>query len=100
MEIYLNGRLYDRLVGTETPISGVTSLQIGSGWYGHYDGLIDDVQIFDYALSAAEVAFVATDGTGVFERPISRVDLNADRRIDLRDFAALAGEWLSDSVWK
>jgi hypothetical protein len=95
MEIYLNGELYDRLTGTDTPITGITSLRIGSGWYGHYDGLIDDVQIYDYALSAAEVAFVATDGAGVFESPASPADLNADARVDLRDFAALAVDWLS-----
>ena len=67
MEIYLNGELYDRLTGTDTPITGITSFEIGSGWYGHYDGLIDDVQIYDYALSAAEIAYVATDGAGVFQ---------------------------------
>lgn len=94
MEIYLNGQLYDRLAGTDSPIVGVTSLQIGTGWYGHYDGLIDDVQIYDYALSPEEIAFVATDGTGVFPKPVSPVDLNADERVDLRDFAAMAAEWL------
>jgi hypothetical protein len=30
MEIYLNGELYDRLAGTDSPIVGVTSLQIGN----------------------------------------------------------------------
>jgi hypothetical protein len=99
MEIYLNGEIYDRLTGTDAPIAGITSLQIGSGWYGHYDGLIDDVQIYDYALSAAEIAFVATDGAGVFERPASPADLNADESVDLRDLAALAVEWLSGVAW-
>ncbi len=99
MEIYLNGELYDRLTGTDTPITGIASFEIGSGWYGHYDGLIDDVQIYDYALSAAEIAYVATDGTGLFTRPLAPADWNADEGIDLRDFAALAGEWLKDGIW-
>jgi hypothetical protein len=98
MEIYLNGELYDHITGTDTPITGITSLQIGSGWYGHYDGLIDDVQIYDYALSAAEVAFVATDGAGVFRAPVSPADLNGDEKVDLRDFAALAVKWLDGVV--
>jgi hypothetical protein len=98
MEIYLNGDLYDRMTGTDTPITGITSLQIGSGWYGHYDGLIDDVQIYDYALSAAEIAYVATDGTGIFERPAPAADLNGDEEVDLHDFAALAAEWLNGGL--
>jgi hypothetical protein len=99
MEIYLNGELYDRVTGTDTPIAGIASLQIGSGWYGYYDGLIDDVQIYDYALSAAEIAYAATDGTGVFERPATAADLNGDDAVDLRDFAALAAEWLRMGIW-
>lgn len=99
MEVYLNGELYDRRAGTDTPIAGITSFEIGSGWYGHYDGLLDDVQIYDCALSAAEVAYVATDGTGIFERPASAADLNVDGEVDFRDLAALAGEWLQDGLW-
>ncbi|MEN6425220.1 MAG: LamG domain-containing protein [Phycisphaerales bacterium] len=99
MEIYLNGELYDRLTGSDTPITGITSFEIGSGWYGRYDGLIDDVQIYNYALSAAEVAYAATDGAGLFEKPASAADLNADGEVDFRDLATLAGEWLQDELW-
>lgn len=99
MEVYLNGELYDRRTGTDAPITGITSFEIGSGWYGGYDGLIDDVQIYNYALSAAEVAYVATDGAGLFERPASAADLNADGEVDFRDLATLAGEWLQDELW-
>lgn len=99
MEIYLNGELYDRLTGTDAPITGITSFEIGSGWYGGYDGLIDDVQIYNYALSAAEVAYVATDGAGLFERPASAADLNTDGEVDFRDLATLAAEWLQDELW-
>jgi len=100
MEIYLNGRLYDSLAGADNPITGITSFEIGSGWYGHYDGLIDDFQIFDYALSPAEIAWVATDGTGLFPEPAySPADLNTDGTVDLLDFAALAAEWLESGLW-
>ena len=67
MEIYLNGELYDSRTGTDSPITNITSFEIGSGWYGRYDGLIDDFRIYDYALSPAEVAWVATHGTGTIE---------------------------------
>lgn len=99
MEVYLNGELYGRLTGADAPITGISSLQIGSGWYGYYDGLIDDLQIYDYALSPAEIAYVATDGSGIFERPPSPADLNLDEAVDFRDFANLAMEWLQDGLW-
>ncbi len=100
MEIYLNGELYDRLTGTDTPITDITSFEIGSGWYGDYDGRIDDFQIFDYALSPAEIAYVATRGTGVFGHyPSSPADLDASDVVDLHDFSILATEWLHDGLW-
>jgi len=46
--------------GTGTPICGVATLKIGSVWHGHYDGLIDDVKVFDRAVSVAEVAFAGS----------------------------------------
>jgi len=100
MEIYLNGELYDSLTGTDTPITGITSFEIGSGWYGYYDGRIDDFQIFDYALAPAEIAYVATDGTGVFRHGSSSpADLDASGLVDLHDFSILATQWLQDGLW-
>ena len=100
MEIYLNGELYDSLTGTDAPITDITSFEIGSGWYGHYDGMIDDFRIYDYALSAPEIAHAATRGTGVFpERPNSPADLNADGTVNLHDLAILATKWLQNGLW-
>jgi len=100
MEIYLNGVLYDSRTGTTSPIENVTSFAIGSGWYGHYDGFIDEFRIYDYALSALEAAYLATNGMGVFDDPISfPADLNADDRVNLRDFTILADQWLDTGLW-
>jgi len=100
MEIFLNGALYDSKDGAYSPISGVTSFDIGSGWYGGYDGTIDDFRIYDYALSAEESAYIATGGSGVLDRPImSPADLNGDERIDFEDFAVLASMWLEQRLW-
>jgi hypothetical protein len=100
MAIYLNGELYDSRTGTDSPITNITSFEIGSGWYGRYDGLLDDFRIYDYALSPAEVAWVATNSTGTFEDPApSPADLDATGRVDLRDFAILATQWLEDALW-
>jgi hypothetical protein len=100
MQIFLNGVLYDSRTDANSPISPVTSFMIGSGWYGGYDGLIDDFRIYDYALSQPEVAYIATNGTGIFDQPLmSPADLSADGRINLKDFAILADNWLNERLW-
>jgi hypothetical protein len=100
MQIFLNGVLYDRRTGSDSPITGISSFEIGSGWYGRYDGLLDDFRIYDYVLSQAEIAYVATNGTGIFDLPLlSPADLYTDNRIDFHDFALLATAWLNNQVW-
>jgi len=112
MQIFLNGILYDSgtailaVHGLEaratakSTISGITSFEIGSGWYGGYDGLIDDFYIYDYVLSQPEIAYIATNGTGIFDQPLmSPADLNADDKIDFKDFAVLADYWLDEQLW-
>ncbi len=81
-----------------SPVSRLST--IGSGWYGRYDGAIDDFRIYDYALSAAEVAHVATRGTGLLPQPPdSPADLNADGTVNFRDLALLATQWLQNNLW-
>jgi len=65
MQIFLNGSLFDSRTGAHSVISGITSFEIGSGWYGGYDGLIDDFRIYDYSLSQPEITYIATNGTGI-----------------------------------
>ena len=100
MNIYLNGVLYDSRTDADSPISPISSFQIGSGWYGGYDGLIDDFRIYNYALSEPEIVYVATDGTGLFDLPLMLPsDLNRDDLIDFADFGVLAGDWLDEYFW-
>ncbi len=100
MQVFLNGLLYTSRTGADAPISGVSSFLIGSGDYGGYDGLIDDFQIYDYALSQPEIAYVATQGTGIFDLPLMIApDLNLDDQIDFSDFALLADNWLENQIW-
>ena len=100
MQIFLNGTLYDSRTGANSPISAITSFEIGSGWYGGYDGLIDDFRIYDYALSQAEIAYAATNGTGIFDQPLmTPADLYPDDQINFIDFAILADNWLENQFW-
>jgi hypothetical protein len=100
MEIYLNGALYNSRIGVASQIAGIISFEIGAGWYGGYDGLIDDFRIYDYALSQAEIAYAATNGTGVFEqRLFSPADIDSNNTIDFKDFAVLAENWLKKQLY-
>lgn len=79
MQVFLNGELFDSRTKAFLPISEITSFEIGSGWYGGYDGLIDDFRIYDYALSQPEIAYIVTNGTGMFDKPRTvKTDLQSD----------------------
>ncbi len=59
--IYLDGTLYGSAVPSETPISGVDRFYIGSGDNGGspYVGLMDEVKLYDRALSEEEILWLA-----------------------------------------
>ncbi|MBN2181881.1 MAG: LamG domain-containing protein [Sedimentisphaerales bacterium] len=100
MQIFLNGLPYDRRDGSNLPVSDVTSFQIGFGWYGGYDGMIDEFRIYNYALSQPEIAYIVTNGTGIFENPLlTPADLLADNVIDFKDFAFFADSWLEQQLY-
>lgn len=68
-----------------------------------FKGIIDDVRVYNYGLSAAEVVYLATDGIGIFSvQSVANLyndeDLG-DRAVNLRDFAKLAGVWLEEELW-
>jgi hypothetical protein len=76
LKLYIDGWL-DTPRGVNSPSLGTTSeltkLIVGKGSKGEgdsagWDGLIDEVRIYDYALSGGEVAFVA-GRTEPFDQP-------------------------------
>jgi hypothetical protein len=78
-------------------VGGITSFHVGCGIFAggtvyEYFGRIDDFRIYDYALSADEVLYIANDGaTLVFDSPANLYD---DDIIDFKDFAEFALYWL------
>jgi hypothetical protein len=54
-----------------------------------FNGDLDEIRIYDYPLSAAEVFYLAEPA----------VDLNNDNKVDLDDFAILADAWLDELLW-
>jgi hypothetical protein len=108
VELYINGML-DRttLISSSTgSLTANSRILIGAntvdGYY--YKGLIDDVWIYDRALTLAQVARLAGKATA-YNVPMSAlvtnpaVNLNNDGRIDIRDYAILASKWLETLQW-
>ncbi|MBN2210803.1 MAG: LamG domain-containing protein [Sedimentisphaerales bacterium] len=65
-----------------------------TGTYG-LDALIDDIRLYNYALSAADVMKVYANVTGIVpcDNPPAG-DTNGDCNVDLDDFANVAASWL------
>jgi prepilin-type N-terminal cleavage/methylation domain-containing protein len=57
MEIYLNGILWHSGSGKIRTMSGIINFKIGSSFIGgsNYDGMIDDVRIYNQALNQAQI---------------------------------------------
>lgn len=92
---------------TPTTQNWLARSQWGAG-DGYFNGLLDDLKIFNYGLSAQEVAneylSVMTDTPWVCDREawqadtlMAALDVNDDCRIDMIDLAAFAGKWLEDT---
>jgi hypothetical protein len=113
MKVYCNGNLVahtdatglpgDPNAGVYGPLFPMPTGDFHIGTRGHnfamWSGKLDDFQIYDYALSAAEVQYLATDGTGSLLLPLTirenlKVDGNpAAEIVNFKDFAVLANQW-------
>jgi hypothetical protein len=60
-----------------------------------FTGQIDDVHVYNRALSQAEIAWLAGH-TSPFSEPS---DMYQDGTVDFKDFAALADGWLDEQLW-
>jgi hypothetical protein len=113
VRFYING-LEDTPTGTDPAttgtITGVTALIVGKGGKDEnanegWDGLIDDVRIYDYPLSDREVLYLATDGAPTLHIPIvsdaDLYDLEApgNQWINFKDYALMADQYLEIMLW-
>jgi hypothetical protein len=103
---YVNGQLsgFDP-VGAITLLQDSNSLAIGDAVdvYRAYFGKVDDVQLYDYALSEAQVAHLATEGSGYLALT-SQANLHngepaGQKAINIRDVAELLNSWLEERLW-
>jgi len=105
-ELYIDGSLEDT---DDNPLIGnlagfqLTDLQIAGLAPYCYDGAIDDVYVYDYALSQGEIASVMGESS-VYQRitsPAELYDSEAQnfRRVNFKDYAIFADSWLEEQLW-
>jgi hypothetical protein len=108
VKCYINGEV----VGTNDDANaiGFLSQDTNDLFIGNYDqggrpfeGIIDDVRVYNYGLSLEEVRYLATDGTGILTLQsvynLYNLETLGDRAINFRDFAELAKKWLDIKLW-
>jgi len=127
VRLYLDGDLKRTIAISGTPLLMKAGQRMRIGHTGtgseRMNGLIDDVRIYDYALSNTEVANIANEigdpvpgpllwykldetsgdiakesvGTVIFYGPLPEpIDLYRDGTVDFKDFAELAAWWLEE----
>jgi len=103
-KVYINGIL----VGTTTFDTAPVAL-LGPAWIGSWgaartwEGVIDEVRIYDCVLSQAEIAYLAGE-SGVYQPVLSEANFydqepQLQKRINFKDFAILADHWLEEDLW-
>jgi hypothetical protein len=109
-KLYINGELWAS-VNDEDPnklelSQDTTGLAIGSRPEDadrRFIGVIDEVRIYNYGLSQAEVRWLATDGTGYvpLTSPYNLYDkeVPGKQAINFKDFAVLLEDWLEEILY-
>ncbi len=87
-----------------TPVGSIHIGTRGTNW-AMWSGKLADFQIYDYALSDAEIAYLATDGTGQLLLPLTtKANLKssgnpATEIVDFQDLAVMGNEWHQIQLW-
>ena len=93
--LYVDGKQDSTFSGSDTTYNLTAGADVSIGRRAtsddrYFNGLIDDVRIYDYGLSRAEILYLA-------DKPAA--DLNKDKIVDFEDFAELAVWWLDEQLW-
>jgi hypothetical protein len=93
--LYANGVL----IGSQTVALNTAdtpkTFRIGQWDVYFFNGLIDELRLYNRALSQAQVAWLA-GRTATFS---AAADLHQDGKINFKDFAVLADSWLEEILW-
>jgi hypothetical protein len=103
---YVNGELENsEVIGAVPLLQDTNALAIGDAVDGDraFVGAVDDVQVYEYGLSAVEVAHIATKGSSYMplmaKTNLYNKESQGNRAINLRDYAVLTDSWLDKLYW-
>jgi len=107
MRMYHNGILVAQNTEAPQPIDGAgagpSTIGGKSDGTGSYEGKLDDFRVYDYALSHAEILYLALGSGAEFHQPLqpvlSPVDPYQDGMITFKDVSVLGEWWLRESLW-
>ena len=74
---------------------GENEAQMGREW----NGQIDEVRIYNRALSHGEIVSLAGESQVLQPLPRPKVDLYEDGKVNFRDYSILANSWLEETLW-
>jgi len=104
---YVNGLVMGTADANSIPLSqDANGLAIGNLSDANdrpYAGIVDEVRVYNVALSQAEMAWLATDGTGYVPLQ-SKANLydeesEGNKSVNMRDYAELMLSWLDEKLW-
>jgi len=106
VKVYVNGRLADSdSIGAEIIIVDSNGLAIGDAVDVDraFIGKVDDVRVYDVALSDENVAYIATQGSGYvpLQSDVNIYDAEAagSKAVNFKDLAELMTAWLEQKLW-
>jgi len=83
-------------------VIGGLPVKYSSNWY-YFEGNIDDVRLYDYALSYGQIVTLAEQGPAMYHDIVSPANLSDDeakfsKKIDFKDYRILADHWLEGPI--
>jgi len=107
IKVYYNGWLVaqnDVTADFDTSDAGTTRIgACATGAADYHNGKMDEVRIYDYALSHEEIVYLAEVSGGNLTQPLqpvlSQIDPYVDGIINFKDYARLAELWLTEQLW-
>jgi len=101
--MYINGKQTESAGFTLGPLAGTPVVLCAGKADGSFpfNGALDDFRIYNYSLSAEEVAelWYSVTGEAVCINPPDAFDYDEDCDVDLADFAIFAGHWLESGLY-